>query len=194
MRQNDHVPNRTLDKRSRAGTGFAGVFLAASLVPLIGLGASGCNKSDTSPPGQEKGSPPPDLPEPAPQDPAAVQTPPPSDPAHAGQPPAGDPAAPGDEAPGSADGEAVTDAELESFVATQVELASLQQEIAQKAPESPSQTDLEKLQGEFQQRAMQIVQQSSLGVQRYEEIAGIVQRKPELQQRVQALVLEKTGG
>jgi hypothetical protein len=41
---------------------------------------------------------------------------------------------------------------------------------------------------------MQIVQQSSLGVQRYEEIAGIVQRKPELQQRVQALVLEKTGG
>lgn len=110
-------------------------------------------------------------------------------------PPAGTPPPAGTEQDPASAGQAetVSQSEVETFVAVQLEIIQLQQQLeAQVTPQTPAE-DVRALQGELQQRATEIIETSDLSAQRYNEIAQQAAHDPQLQSRLQATAEARTG-
>ncbi len=101
------------------------------------------------------------------------------------------PAAPAPkETPAEQQAATVSEMEVEAFADVQIQLSRLQQQFAQRAQEGAEASEIE---DQFQQQAVQIVQASELDTQRFNEIAVLVQRDPDLRRRVQAALEKRVG-
>jgi hypothetical protein len=81
--------------------------------------------------------------------------------------------------------------EVEAFAEVQLALVSYQQELAEEAQQGADQSELQK---RYERRGEQIVQESGMSLDRFNEMARRVQADPTLQRRVQEAIEEKTGG
>jgi len=97
-------------------------------------------------------------------------------------------------APGGSEASSVAQAEVEAFADIQLSLVPMQQRLSEQAQAGASQEELRQLQGQFQQQAAQIVEASALSLDRFNEIATLVQRDADLQRRVQVAIEQKAGG
>jgi hypothetical protein len=131
----------------------------------------------TEPAGDDFGQPQ----EPAPGDPAGGT---PADPAAPPPGGAGDPTAP------QGDAGDISPTELETFSVIQLELMELQQNLQQRAQAGE---DPKSLQQELDRRALELVEESELSVQRFETIARQAQADPGLRQRIESTMREQVG-
>lgn len=121
----------------------------------------------------------------------------PAEPVPGGDPaaPPGDPAAPPQDpmGPGTPQGDAgdVTSSELETFSIIQLELMQLQQNLQQRAQAGE---DPQSLQQEMDRKALEIVEESEMSVQRFETIARQAQSDAQLRQRIESKMREQAGG
>ncbi len=104
------------------------------------------------------------------------------------------PAAGPQEAPIGAPADSVTNDEINAFADIQIALVPLQEQFSQQAQSGASQEELLRLQGQLEQQMAQIVQESALSQERFNEIGAMVQRDGDLLRRVQTAIQQRTGG
>ncbi|MFW5739647.1 MAG: DUF4168 domain-containing protein [Myxococcota bacterium] len=130
------------------------------------------------PPPPGPGEPPPPAGEPAPPPPPPTTAPPAT--------PPGDPQ--------GAEVSGVSPTEVEQYAEVQIALLPLHERFVQEKQSGASQAQLERVQSALRQEAEQIVDASPLSLQRFEEIAQLVQRDPNLQERVKVAIERRLGG
>jgi hypothetical protein len=132
---------------------------------------------------------PPDLPAPAAESPPqAIQEAPVEAPA-----PTADPLGATPEATATG-AEAVTEVEVETFIEAQLELVTIQQQLSERAQAGASEQELQQLRGALQTRAAEVVEESDLTPERFDEIASMAERDEALQQRLRAAMVRQMGG
>ncbi len=165
---------RNSSRHPRHGWAFLAVAVA-----ILALGFGGCKKET-----KEGSAEPPSVPdplEPAPKPMPVEPKAPPGQPDGAGARPAPDAKMP----PGGAEKGSVSQGDIETFIQIRSKISPLQQQLAMQAQAGASQAELQKLQGQLQQQAEQIVQASGLTQERFKEIATSIQRDPVLMRQVQ---------
>ncbi|MFO8070488.1 MAG: DUF4168 domain-containing protein [Polyangia bacterium] len=103
--------------------------------------------------------------------------------------PAGQPGGAGAPPPGGEPG-SISQNEIDIFAEIQIDLANLQKQFSQGSPQNASPQEL---QMQFQQQAEQIIEESDLSLDRYQEIENRVARDPDLQAQVRSAIQQKRG-
>ncbi|MFO8070489.1 MAG: DUF4168 domain-containing protein [Polyangia bacterium] len=195
MTNQDHESTATkISQLRRAGANRGWAFAVAGVFTLMVVGFGGCGPDDKQQ--QKEPSDPPGLPDPAERAPAPSEKKPapkaqPAPPPPSAQDPLGKregarPSSP--EPPGGEKAGEVSQSEIETFAQIQLDISSLEREFAQKQQEGAKPTELQIL---FKQRAGQIVEESDLDTERYNEIATLAQSNPDLQRRIQSIIGKK---
>lgn len=150
---------------------------ASSIIGALLISIAGCGGAEPPPPGPEP-TPVPESTETPDNQPTAVPTP--------------ESSAATEAQPSSQD--SISEAEIETFAEIQIQLVTLQQQLTQRAEQGADQAELKELQARLEIEAMQIVERSDLGTQRFNEIAERSQHDASLQERIRRAIENQLSG